>query len=160
MRPVTGLQLPTAPTKVMTLCQGIPSMLYYFSLRLYYQNISCSEGVQRLNDSGWSWLIQLTYYNSKYLWCNSTMYNKRQWIIERQKIIVSNNSCWICGALHWMPSDCKTIECTPRMHFSNISFFSFRRFLSWLSATCFIDGQFIDIAGSFSRWVSGHLCEP
>lgn len=39
-------------------------------------------------------------------------------------------------------------------------FFSFRRFLSWLSATCFIDGQFIDIGGSFSLWVSGHLCWP
>lgn len=39
-------------------------------------------------------------------------------------------------------------------------FFSFRRFLSWLSATCFIDGQFIDIGGSFRLWVSGHLCEP
>lgn len=85
-----------------------------------------------------------------------------------EKQNVANNSCDVPAALHWMLSN-RTIERT-RIPFSNISFSHFAVSFPGL-VPCFIDGQFIDMAGSFSGgWVAtyksrkrsslGHMGKP
>ena len=81
---------------------------------------------------------------------------------KRKKSISTNNSYHVHVQLYiesCAMAQTIAIECTHCMPISNISFSHFAVSFPGL-VPCFIDGRFIDIAASFSRWVSGHLCEP
>lgn len=152
LRPVTGAshERRDPPTLIIF----VSSPLYRNSISKPVSSLNNSETLSFSNKTTWS-LSQTSRILNSYI----TILNRRlHGSGYRKNKIAANISCRILGALHWMLSDCKTIECTHRMPFSNISFSHFAvSFPGLVPHVLLMASSLILVARSVCGWVATYV---